>query len=823
MRRLQEYMERGGAGPWLVASLLLVLWEVLLRAENPGLMADDSGETVAAAAGLGISHPPGYPLYNLVGRIASIVPLGTPAFRLNLLAGLFTLLALVFIAATSREIFRSLVPLSSAWSSAGLTVVVMVSTFACQGLFSHSLTAKGGVYTLTLLFLSVFLWWRVRNETAGHRDRMAPTLGILFLWSLGLANHWETQILWIPFLVQWFWRKQAPFVLKPWLIGAAFILIGCSVYLSIPMRARYQPMLDWGHAVNLKQFLWVLMRGPYTGIEAESRAWSTYLGKGMEVLRSVSWHWWPGWILLSIAGCVFLMRRNRSLAVGLLLLYLPVVAAILIVPNLSTETFNLVHPYLVSTQGVLALFGSAGIGAIFVILARAPGWTKAVLLALLMTVGTTWMVRTFTREAKTDYAYSDDFTLNVLKGLPRGSLLLSEGDQFVMPLFYYQAVLGKRRDVVHVPAVFINSKWGYERAMEDLKSRVRNEFAIPEPKARLRFLLMASRTLEDPASMPTYYSLNRGLLDSFALGLDDQLDPAGLVFERVNGKAPSPREVATSVWKTAQQQRMRNFRTLKRKDQVDPSTAEFYRYYANQYVVAGNTLNQSGMLSDALEYYLKAIGIYPFTAEAYSNMAVLFGKEGYLEMAQVLCSIAIDKDPQYAGAYDNLGNVFSLMGVYSMAVDAYQKSLTLKPGEPNTLLNLQRAEAQVRNKAPMPAWTKRPSTYYFTMGNQSAEEDRLLMAEIAYRTAESVGYTYPDLYNNMGVILAQQGRYDEAESAFLRSIDRNGRFVEAYKNYGLLLLNQERWKEARRIIGKGLTLAPDNPELQYLKSRLEPS
>ncbi|MEA3409505.1 MAG: DUF2723 domain-containing protein, partial [Candidatus Eisenbacteria bacterium] len=38
----------------------------------------DSAEFVAVAATLGIAHPPGYPLYTLLGALAVRLPFGTP-------------------------------------------------------------------------------------------------------------------------------------------------------------------------------------------------------------------------------------------------------------------------------------------------------------------------------------------------------------------------------------------------------------------------------------------------------------------------------------------------------------------------------------------------------------------------------------------------------------------------------------------------------------------------------------------------------------------------------------------------------------------------
>jgi len=62
----------------------LALVAVFLRG-LPGTFAfEDGPELLACAAGLGNTHPPGYPLLALAGRLALLLPVGAPAFRMNL-------------------------------------------------------------------------------------------------------------------------------------------------------------------------------------------------------------------------------------------------------------------------------------------------------------------------------------------------------------------------------------------------------------------------------------------------------------------------------------------------------------------------------------------------------------------------------------------------------------------------------------------------------------------------------------------------------------------------------------------------------------------
>src|SRR5437867_8676283 len=56
----------------------------------PGVQGGDSGEFQFVAYILGIPHPPGYPLYALVGRLWTLVlPFGEVAYRMNLLSAVF--------------------------------------------------------------------------------------------------------------------------------------------------------------------------------------------------------------------------------------------------------------------------------------------------------------------------------------------------------------------------------------------------------------------------------------------------------------------------------------------------------------------------------------------------------------------------------------------------------------------------------------------------------------------------------------------------------------------------------------------------------------
>src|SRR6266705_4660381 len=63
------------------------------RTLAPTVTLSDSGELIVVARGLGIAHPPGVPLWIILAHLASLVPLGNVAQRINFSSALFAALA----------------------------------------------------------------------------------------------------------------------------------------------------------------------------------------------------------------------------------------------------------------------------------------------------------------------------------------------------------------------------------------------------------------------------------------------------------------------------------------------------------------------------------------------------------------------------------------------------------------------------------------------------------------------------------------------------------------------------------------------------------
>src|SRR5437867_9240129 len=87
------------AGAVFVATLLLYTWTLA-----PTVTLVDSGELIVVAHGLGVAHPPGVPLWVMLAHLASLVPLGNVAVRINFSSALFAALASAMVTLVVTEL-----------------------------------------------------------------------------------------------------------------------------------------------------------------------------------------------------------------------------------------------------------------------------------------------------------------------------------------------------------------------------------------------------------------------------------------------------------------------------------------------------------------------------------------------------------------------------------------------------------------------------------------------------------------------------------------------------------------------------------------------
>jgi hypothetical protein len=191
---------------------VLIVYVVTLA---PTVTFWDAGEFIAAAKILGIPHPPGTPLFVLLGNVwGRLVPLGEFAYRTNLMTA-------VFSAATAALFFLLVVQALRGWdleaAPAGLADVMRDRIFTIGGGVAAALLSafaftvwqnsnETEVYMVAALSIAAICWlaWEWRK----HRGRArAPhvLLLIVYLAAVSIGNHLLTLLVG-PALIGYMWH-----------------------------------------------------------------------------------------------------------------------------------------------------------------------------------------------------------------------------------------------------------------------------------------------------------------------------------------------------------------------------------------------------------------------------------------------------------------------------------------------------------------------------------------------------------------------------------------------------------------------------------------
>jgi hypothetical protein len=288
----------------------------------------DSSEFVAAAWGLGVSHPPGHPLPSLLGRLFCLLPVGSLSFRVSLASAveagaacsLMVLLAHEVLARVGLRgrVARWARPLGAA--TAGLALGLSYA------LWFQAVRAE--VYALNLLLLVagallVLRWDRTRDR------RFLLAAGLV--GGLALCNHHFLVLLALLPLTLFVVLRRARPALRRLVVGLPLVgALGLATLAYLPLRASQVPVANWGSPSTLERFASVVSaRAFHSALDRAARESLGHRTTGgiLTVFRGVAWDsaLGPALALLMLAGIYLLLRRRATLRVGLLLLGLAVV------------------------------------------------------------------------------------------------------------------------------------------------------------------------------------------------------------------------------------------------------------------------------------------------------------------------------------------------------------------------------------------------------------------------------------------------------------------------------------------------------------------
>lgn len=220
----------------------------------------DSAEYATAAYVLGIPHPPGYPLYTLVGHLFTYLPL-EPAVAVNAMSAVFAALAVGLSYGLIRE-----------FGAGRVGAAVGAATLGGSRLFwSQALIAE--VYTPAIAALAAVTWLVVRGRRLDEPRLViagAAMAGLCLGFHLSIATCGLGLVLLVAStgcdrLDEVFSRQRLGARVRLALVALAAVLAGSLIFLYLPLRARMDPALNIGDPSTWEQFRWHVTGGNYAG------------------------------------------------------------------------------------------------------------------------------------------------------------------------------------------------------------------------------------------------------------------------------------------------------------------------------------------------------------------------------------------------------------------------------------------------------------------------------------------------------------------------------------------------------------------------------
>jgi len=428
---------------WLQAGAVALALFALYAATAPRTVAlEDDGLFILSSYFLGIEHPPGYPLFTLIGHLFTHLPFGSVAYRVHLASALFGALTAGAAWLCARSLIAGRLPAYLAAFALGLSPVF----------WSQAIIAE--VYTLnTFFFLSlVFMGLQAcppgpQQPASAHGARLLPWMALAF--GLSLSNHYPLMLLVAPAFLVLLWPLRRE-LLNRFGVLSWLVILGLLPYVWLVRRSWTPlPISFNGPLETIQEIVFFLSRAGYAGIDhSVSAGW-------LDRIRF--FQFFGGQLLLQFALLGTLLAAagfavqwrilGRRHAAFLTIAFLMPSVVLLLLLRFDYDSFraHVFHVYPLPAYAIGAFWMGMGLVWAAQRFARRAAHVRAaagLVLALIFALG-----------ARTNLAPDDwgaRYAQAVLKTLPQNAVVFVLGDPDLAPIAYFHMIENQRPDITLV-------------------------------------------------------------------------------------------------------------------------------------------------------------------------------------------------------------------------------------------------------------------------------------------------------------------------------------------------------------------------------------
>jgi len=554
-----------------IVTLIVFLLYLLTLAPSTAMW--DTSEYIAAAYTLGLPHPPGNPLFVLLGRVFAMIPLFGPtvAVRINVLAAMCSAVSAGMWFLITERVLVGWFP--QRWQRIAGGVIAAVIGATAFTVWNQSVVNEK-VYTVSLVGIAIISWLMIRwsDDPDGRKADRILVL-VAYLLGLGYANHMGGMLAAPAAAVAVVVRR--PRTLLRWKLLVACIaalIFGNTPFAIQPIRAAYNPPLNEGEPTACRNglhfsctfskgtydaFMYNFNRGQYGKPDLSDRQ-APFTAQVDMWWFYFKWQWFRdpqlqhqvaqgvlGGLFLVLGlfgGWVHYQRDRRSfwyfatymLTVTLILIYyLNFKYGASQSPELGDSVPREVRDrdyfflWSFSPWGVwaalglmyiwenlAALFGTVDMryGRETVALPSRDSLLKTSPILLLAGIPFFTNLHTAPRKGQT---YTRDFAHDLLDSVEPYGVLVTVGDNDTFPLWYAQEVEGIRKDVVVANTSLLNTDW-YTRQLIRRPIYTYDAAKGPAVYRNTQWQKPAGpplkMTLDEADSVPPYWQIDKAMV-----------------------------------------------------------------------------------------------------------------------------------------------------------------------------------------------------------------------------------------------------------------------------------------------------------------------
>lgn len=415
------------------------------------IYAGDTGILVSAAFVGGVPHPPGYPLFTLIGfiltRFTSLTH-ASPAFLVGLISSIASSLAILFYFRISLKLTKNI-------------LVAVISTLTLMTMYLFWFFAEiPEVFALNNFFVFLLIYLAIRYSEVKTKKSLYT---LVFFTGLSLTNHLTIVLIFPALLLITFSQlknavsKEKSVIVPVILTG----LLGLTPYLYIVASSLAHPAIDWANIDSVRSFISFVLRERYGTFKAgyfdDPGVGDRLLIAYQYSLTLLSQLTIPVIFLCTISSIIYLIKRNR-VGISFLLAFIlsgPLFLLYAGFPLDNTFKLGIVERFMSMSSVIFLLLLPLGLQSFGTTLGRyfsRPIYTS-LFIGIFLLIPLQLFIFNFPKTNLSDVWLGDRLGENYLKILPKNSILLLASDTSLFDTLYIRHARGIRKDVTVINAI----------------------------------------------------------------------------------------------------------------------------------------------------------------------------------------------------------------------------------------------------------------------------------------------------------------------------------------------------------------------------------